>query len=113
VAAALKQGEQRHVQMSIVSRGTTLDELKQPVEDFGVMYASVAAHALRFAEDLDAEERAQLRAKGAVRYETMTADEILERKYQAESRRLAAKEAARNMQQDDAPPPEFNSDDEL
>ena len=62
---------------------------------------------------LDAEERAQLRAKGAVRYETMTADEILERKYQAESRRLAAKEAARNMQQDDAPPPEFNSDDEL
>jgi hypothetical protein len=43
----------------------------------------------------------------------MTADEILERKYQAESRRLAAKEAARNMQQDDAPPSEFNSDDEL
>lgn len=113
VAAALEQGEQRHVQMSIVSRGSSLDELKQPIEDFGVMFASVAAHALRFAEGLDAEERAQLRAKGAVRYVAMTADEILERKYQAESRRLAAKEAARNMQQDDAPPPEFNSDDEL
>ena len=113
VAAALEQGEHRHVQMSIVSRGTVLDELKQVQEDFGVMFASAAAHTLRFAEALDAEQRAELKAKGAVRYEAMTEDEILERKYQAESRRLAAKEAAANMRQDDAPPPEFNSDDEI
>ena len=99
--------------MSIVSRGTVLDELKQVQEDFGVMFASAAAHTLRFAEALDAEQRAELKAKGAVRYEAMTEDEILERKYQAESRRLAAKEAAANMRQDDAPPPEFNSDDEI
>tara|TARA_B110001452_G_C15207577_1_gene418893 strand:- start:225 stop:1682 length:1458 start_codon:yes stop_codon:yes gene_type:complete len=112
VTAALQQGgEARGVQMSIVNRGTTLDELKQVHEDFGVLYASAAAHALRFADALDAEQRAGLRARGEVRYEQLSEEELLERRYAAESRRLAAKEAAQNMRQDDLPPPSFEEDE--
>ena len=111
VAASLRQGGAAGVQTAVGNRGTQVDEFKSVSDDPAKLLASVASHVLGFADALDRDARAALRAKGQVRYEPITTAELEEKAAAAESVRLAAKEAARAMRRDDEPPPEISQAD--
>ena len=111
LAASLRQGGAAGVQTAVGNRGTQVDEFKSVSDDPAKLLASVASHVLGFADALDRDARAALRAKGQVRYEPITTAELEEKAAAAESVRLAAKEAARAMRRDDEPPPEISPAD--
>jgi len=112
IVESLQQGGAPSVGVSIVHRGTTLDkESKQSIEDFSKLFNSVAQHAIAFADAIDRDARSDLKAKGAVRYEKYTEQEMFDHWEKRQSDRQAAKEAASMMKQDDGPPIHFNPDD--
>ena len=111
IATSLRQGEAKSVETATVSRGTAIDrESGHAVEDFTKLYASSSGLLLAFADSLDREQRAALKAQGLVRYEKVSAEEIAQAKADKESARMAAREAAEAMAKEDAP---IHIDDDL
>ena len=111
IADGLRGGEHVSVEVATVVRGTTIDkESRHAVEDFAKQYASCSKHLLAFADLIDKEARAALKAQGLARYEKISDAEIAAAKAEEESARMAAKEASLAMSANDAPI-EFNPDD--
>ena len=99
------------VDTSTVARGTTIDkESKHAVEDFSKLYRSASAQILAFADAIDREARAALKAQGLARYERITDAEVAAKKAEQESQRIAAREAAEAMSAEDKP---IHIDDDL
>jgi hypothetical protein len=104
VAPSLKQGEHRLVETATVNRGTAIDkESGHAIENFAKLYDSVSSHLMGFADAIDREAREALRAQGLARYEKITDAEIAAKKAEAESTRMAAREAAEAMASEDRP----------
>ena len=111
IAESLKQGEHREVETATVARGTTIDaESKHAVEDFAKLYKSCSGHLLSFADNIDREARAALKAQGLARYEKVSEAEIAQKTAEKESKRMAAREAAQAMSTEDNP---IHIDDDL
>ena len=111
LAASLRSGEAKGVDVATVSRGTSIDkESGHAVEDFARLFLSAASHVRAFADAIDRDARASLRAQGLVRYERITDEEIAQQKAEQESARMAAREAAEAMAKEDQP---ISIDDDL
>lgn len=111
IGNSLRSGEHRHVETATVARGTTIDkESKHAVEDFAKLYKSSSTHMLNFADAIDKEARSALKAQGLARYEKISDAEIAAKSAEAESARLAARDAAQAMSALDKP---IEIDDDL
>lgn len=104
LATSLRQGEAKSVEIATVARGTSIDkESGHAIEDFAKLYASSSSHILAFADIIDRDQRAALKAQGRVRYEKVSEEEIAQKKAEKESARMAAREAAEAMAAEDKP----------
>ena len=111
IAESLRQGEHRSIETGTIARGTTIDaESKHAVEDFAKLYKSAAGHMRTFADNIDREARAALKAQGLARYEKVSEAEIAAKNAAKESARMAAREAAEAMSAEDKP---IEVDDDL
>jgi pimeloyl-ACP methyl ester carboxylesterase len=111
IASSLQSGEHKGVDIATVNRGTAIDkESGHALEDFAKMYVSVSGHVMTFADGIDKESRAALKAQGMVRYEKVSEEEIAMQNAEKESLRMAAREAAEAMAAEDKP---IDIDDDL
>ena len=112
IARGGDNGPPRSLSLSVVSRGTVKDEDGNLVEDIAKLFGGVAGHVLKFADDIDREARVKLKKSGAVRYETISKEELEAKAIEREAIRQSAREAAGFMKQDDPPLPTFESFDD-